>query len=367
MTQSHGVTGTESAGKRRCVEEMKAITFKDRVKIYVYAGDGGNGCSSFRKEKYIPKGGPDGGDGGNGGTIYLRANKDRDSLLDLYYRPHQRADRGQHGTGKQCTGRSGVDLYIEVPCGTQAFLQETDEFVGEVVEDGDTLLVAKGGKGGLGNMHFATPSHQAPRECTPGEEGEIKTLRLELKVVADVGLVGYPNAGKSTLLRALTEAKPKVGSYPFTTLNPIIGTLQYPDFKTLRVADIPGLIDGAHKGIGLGHDFLRHIERSGFLLFVIDMGGVDERHPADDLRSLRRELEMHQADLATRPYAVLANKMDEPMAEMYLEEFVEQTGEKPIPISAALGDGVDAVKQLLRERVIDARTAGPETTEDAAP
>jgi GTP-binding protein len=352
---------------------MKGIAFKDRVFARVQAGDGGNGCCSFRREKYVPKGGPDGGDGGRGGSIHLKASKDVDSLVSLYYQPLQRAQSGGPGSGAQKTGEHGKDLVIPVPCGTTVweiptpeprfdFVDEDEErpekagvfevdrtYLGEVVRSGDTLLVAKGGTGGKGNQHFATPSHQAPREFTEGTKGESRTLILELKSVADVGLVGYPNAGKSTLLAALTNAKPRIAAYPFTTINPIIGTLALDDYTSLRIADIPGLIKDAHKGVGLGHDFLRHIERSGFLLVLIDMAGSDGRNPVDDYRSLKRELKLYSEELVTRPSLVVANKMDEPAAAAYLKEFKRRTKIAPLPISAALGEGVPELKEALLE------------------
>lgn len=350
---------------------MKGIAFKDRVAVHVYAGDGGDGCSSFRREKYIDKGGPDGGDGGRGGTVYLKASKDVDSLVSLYFQPHQRAQHGGHGKGAQRTGLHGNDLIIPVPCGTQAWLlpqlegqqdyhSDPDEpkpdlfkmeraFVGEVLADGDTLLVAQGGRGGKGNQHFATSSHQAPREFTPGTPGEIHTLILELKTVADIGLVGYPNAGKSTLLSILTAAKPKIAPYPFTTLNPLIGTLKFDDYTAVRIADIPGLIDGAHAGVGLGHDFLRHIERSSFLIFVIDMAGTDGRDPVEDYRNLRKELRLHDENLDHRAHVVIANKMDLPEAAEKLVAFARATGETIIPISAETGQGVPELRQTLSD------------------
>ncbi|OQW97314.1 MAG: hypothetical protein BWK77_02015 [Verrucomicrobia bacterium A1] len=331
---------------------MKGITFADRVRAYIYAGDGGDGCSSFRREKYIDKGGPDGGDGGDGGSVYLRASKDQASLLDLYFDPHCRATHGGKGRGKQCTGRGGEDRYLNVPCGTEVRVEETGEFVGEVLQHGDVLLVAQGGKGGLGNMHFATSSHQAPREFTPGTKGEQKVLILELKTVADVGLVGYPNAGKSTVLAAITPARPKIAAYPFTTLHPVIGTVTSEDYgATFKVADIPGLIDGAHNGVGLGHDFLRHIERTKFLLFVIDMAGVDGRNPTEDYRNLRKELKLYNPELQRRPCLVVANKMDLPEAADYLREFKRRTKIKPLPIAAATGAGIPELLELLRASV----------------
>jgi len=328
---------------------MKTPTFKDRVKLYVAAGNGGNGCASFRREKFVPKGGPDGGDGGRGGHVYLVVEPNVDSLLPLYYRPHQKATHGGRGRGKQCHGRNGTDLHIKVPLGTDVRLHGDGTLLGELVEEGQELLVAQGGKGGIGNIHYKTSSHQAPREFTEGELGEEKELLLELKIVADVGLVGYPNAGKSTLLRAISAARPKIAAYPFTTLNPIIGTVEYDDFKAVKVADIPGLIDGAHEGIGLGHDFLRHIERTKFLLFVIDMAGVDGRDPAEDYFNLRKELRLYREDLDHRPYAVIANKMDLPEAAENLEPFKQHVGTTSLEISAQAKQGINPVRTLLHD------------------
>ncbi len=326
---------------------MTTRTFADRVKVNVAAGDGGDGCVAFRREKFVPKGGPAGGNGGAGGSVYIRASKDVDSLIDLYYRPQQRAEPGGRGRGKQCHGRAGRDLHIRVPCGTETRDVETGSFLGEVLEDGDTLLIARGGKGGWGNMRFATSTHQAPRECTPGEKGETRTVIMELKSVADIGLVGYPNAGKSTLLSRISHARPKIAPYPFTTLHPVIGTVPFDDFRTLRMADIPGLIDGAHEGVGLGDDFLRHIERSGFLIFVIDMAGVDGRDPLEDFSNLRRELQLYREDLASRPYLVVGNKMDVAEALQNSASFEKETGERVLPVSAMKGEGIDQLKDAL--------------------
>lgn len=330
---------------------MKPVTFIDRAKIRVHAGNGGNGCCSFRREKFVPKGGPDGGDGGHGGDVILLASKDVDSLIALYFQPHQRAEHGEPGSGQQCHGRNGKDLLIKVPPGTEARL-ENGELLGEVIEDGQTLRVAKGGRGGIGNPHFASSTHQTPREFTKGTPGEEQVLWLELKSVADVGLVGYPNAGKSTLLAAISSARPKTAPYPFTTLHPVIGTVIYDDYRRLRVADIPGLIDGAHRGVGLGHDFLRHIERTRFLVFVIDMAGVDGRRPWEDYASLRKELGLHRAELNQLPFVVAANKMDlEPAAEN-LKQFVAETGQPAVALSAETGEGIEAFKLALYNRVL---------------
>ena len=326
---------------------MKGNSFKDRARIYVTSGRGGNGVATFRREKCIPFGGPDGGDGGRGGHVFLVADHNLDSLLHLVYAPHQRAENGESGMSRQCYGKNGADLYIKVPPGTMVY-DEEGTLQGEVLSPGDEIMLAKGGRGGLGNMHFKTSTHQAPRECTPGGEAEEKTLHLELKVVADVGLVGYPNAGKSTLISKLSNAHPKIAAYPFTTLNPIIGTLMYDDFTTLRMADIPGLIDGAHEGIGLGYEFLRHIERTRFLIFIIDMAGVDGRNPAEDYVNLRKELRLYRHELDSRPYMLVANKMDLPEAWENYKMFVEATGETPVSISASENEGVELIKQQLK-------------------
>ncbi len=326
---------------------MKTITFKDRVRLYVSAGNGGDGCIAFRREKYVPRGGPSGGDGGHGGSVFIKASTQADSLLDLYYRPHQRAEHGGAGRNKDRHGRNGKDLVLSVPRGTLAYNHETGETIGEVVHEGEQLCLAKGGRGGLGNIHFATPSNQAPREATPGTPGEVKTITLELKLVADAALVGYPNAGKSTLLSSLTNARPKIAAYPFTTLNPVIGTVQYEDFHTLTIADIPGLIEGAHEGAGLGHDFLRHIERTNMLVLVLDMAAVDERSPIDDYHSLLHELTEYNPALAERPRVVVANKMDSAIAEENLSAFRQKTGLTPIMASAEDGTGVKEILAAL--------------------
>ena len=326
---------------------MKNITFVDRTKIQALAGNGGNGCRAFRREKYEPHGGPSGGDGGHGGSVILRADKNCASLLDLYFQPLQRAEHGEAGRGKDQYGRHGQDRVALVPLGTEVRDAETGAWLGEVVADGAELLVARGGKGGLGNRHFATSSHQAPTETTPGERGEQKKLILEMKTVADVGLVGYPNAGKSSLLRAISPARPKVGAYPFTTLHPVIGTVIYDDFKKIQVADIPGLIKGAHDGIGLGHHFLRHIERTRFLLIVLDMAGTEMRNPVEDYRNLLEELKLYRADLLERPRRIVANKMDLSEARERLKEFKRRTRQKVLEISAETGLGIADLKAEL--------------------
>jgi GTP-binding protein len=284
--------------------------------------------------------------------VILVGEENVDSLLDLYDHPHQRAEHGDKGGTNQSTGKTGKDLMVKVPLGTVVRLEEKDgPVLGEVLRHGQELMIAKGGVGGKGNIHFKTSSNQAPKECTPGTEGEKRVLWLELKLIADVGLVGYPNSGKSTLLAHLTHAHPKVAPYPFTTVNPIIGTLEFADFSRIRVADIPGLIDGAHEGVGLGHEFLRHIERCGYLLFVLDMGAVDGRDPVEDYQHLREELRLFNSELEDRPFAVIANKMDDPDADARLGEFRRQTGLDPVPVIAELGEGMDDVRALLDREV----------------
>lgn len=328
---------------------MRSVKFIDRVRLHAKAGDGGDGCVSFRREKFVPYGGPDGGDGARGGNVSIEASHNVDSLIALYYRPMQKAGHGGGGRGAQCHGRNGEDLVLPVPPGTEVYSEE-DEPIGEVVAEGNQLIIARGGMGGKGNVHFKTSTHQAPRESTPGTPGEEVIVRLILKSISDIGLVGYPNAGKSTLLRGLSHARPKVAPYPFTTINPIMGTLSFGDFESLRIADIPGLIDGAHKGVGLGYDFLRHIERTRFLLFVIDMAGSDCRDPAGDYLHLREELGLYRTDLPARDHLIVANKMDLPESRENLREFKELTGEDPLQISAKHGDGIDQLKKLLHRK-----------------
>ena len=326
---------------------MKPIAFKDRVKIYAKAGNGGNGIVSFYRDKRTPQGGPDGGDGGHGGSIILKGDPNTDSLNYLHYQPHQRGGNGGHGSSNNKHGRRGKNKIVNVPLGTVIKDPDTEEFIDEITEEGQEIIIAKGGFGGLGNLRFKSSINQAPRECREGTPGEDRAYRLELKLMADVGLVGYPNAGKSTLLTTLTDATPKIAPYPFTTINPILGTLLFENYTRTRIADIPGLIDGAAEGVGLGHYFLRHIERSKFLIFVIDMAAEDGRNPADDYRNLRKELETYNPDLADRPFLVLANKMDEDIAAENLEEFKKETGLDPICISAGLGEGCEKIKEIL--------------------
>jgi GTP-binding protein len=328
---------------------VKGHRFIETAKATLTAGKGGNGCCSFRREKYVPMGGPDGGDGGRGGNIILKADKNADSLLAFHYRPEHCAPDGGHGRGKKMHGKNGADLTLNVPCGTVVSDLATGEVLADLASDGDQVIIARGGKGGMGNVHWLTSTHRGPREHTPGADGEIKKLKLDLKIVADIGLIGFPNAGKSTLIGAISHAHPKVAPYPFTTLYPVIGTIKddpYSDFE-YKVVDIPGLIKNAHKGSGLGHDFLRHVERTRALVFIVDMAGTDGRHPADDYLTLRDEIGCYMKELLERPALVAANKMDMPESARLLKEFVKRTGCKPLKISALTGDGLDVLKKEM--------------------
>ncbi|MEN1927825.1 Obg family GTPase CgtA [Luteimonas sp. MJ250] len=282
----------------------------DEVEITVTAGNGGNGCVGFRREKYIPLGGPDGGDGGNGGDVWLEATRNLNTLVDFRHQRVFRARRGEDGMGQQRYGKGGEDTVIMVPVGTQVMNIDTDEVIGDLVGDGDRLLVARGGKGGLGNIHFKTSVNRAPRKATSGDEGEQRGLRLELKLLADVGLLGFPNAGKSTLIRAVSAATPKVADYPFTTLYPNLGVVSVEPARSFVIADIPGLIEGAADGAGLGALFLRHIQRTGLLLHLVEVEPLDGSNAADQVRAIEHELEKFDAGLMAKPRWLLFNKAD---------------------------------------------------------
>lgn len=327
--------------------------FVDKATITVKGGDGGNGCCSFHREKFIPRGGPDGGDGGGGGNVILEAAESEQSLAALIYNRRYAARNGPPGKGANMHGRKAPDVILKVPVGTVVTDSRTGEAVTDMDVSGKQVIVARGGRGGRGNPRFATSTNRAPREWEPGEPGEERELFLELKTIADVGLVGYPNAGKSTLIRALSAARPKVAPYPFTTLHPVVGVIEYPDYGRLTVADIPGLIDGAHDNVGLGHSFLRHIERTVVLAFVLDMAGCDGRVPWEDLRHLRDELELYMKGLSKRPALIVANKMDLPGSEENLELLRAELASEVIdiiPVKAAEGELGD-LKAKLREMV----------------
>jgi GTP-binding protein len=327
--------------------------FVDQAKIYVKAGNGGAGCVSFRREKYVPKGGPDGGDGGDGGDVILVADPQVHTLYDFYHQVHFKAENGRPGMGKKMKGRDGEDLILKVPVGTIVKDAETGEILGDLVRPGQTLVVARGGRGGRGNARFATPTRQAPRIAEPGKPGEERWLILELKLIADVGLVGFPNAGKSTLLSRISAAKPKIADYPFTTLEPNLGVVRLVEGETFVVADIPGLIEGAHKGVGLGHDFLKHIERTRILLYILDISR--EEKVIEDYKVLKQELELFNPKLLEKEYLIALNKIDimpDPeKIKQLVALFSEEDQKKIYPISAVTGQGVVELLYALWERL----------------
>jgi GTP-binding protein len=388
--------------------------FIDEIKVFARAGHGGAGCVAFTREAFRPKGGPSGGNGGEGGDVILEASHDLNNLIAQYYKPRLIAEKGQAGLGKGMNGKAGKHILIKVPCGTLVWkfptpppaaddplteespeesssddtpvlasstadrplistagpaqaesvdLQtegamegadtpESVELVADLTEHGQRFILCKGGRGGLGNRNFATARLQAPRFAQPGEAGEEGEFRFELRIMADVGLVGYPNAGKSTLLTAISAARPKVAAYPFTTLHPQIGIVEWPDFKRLTVCDVPGLIEGAHQNVGLGHSFLRHIQRCKILVILLDMAGTDNRAPWDDHKKLLKELELYDPTLLDRPRMVVANKMDEPAAAENLKSFKRRVRKTPVlPICAAFDEGLDQFRQMVREAV----------------
>ncbi len=388
--------------------------FIDEIKIYARAGHGGKGCIAFHREAYVAKGGPSGGNGGRGGSVILQADHDLNNLIAQYYQPRLIAPAGEAGLGKGMDGHAGKDLVVKVPCGTLVWriagggrpVEEIEdenedegkkpmfrtstgkrplfrhagsdaaveidlsqeggaagsagsspkgELVADLTENGQQFVLCKGGRGGLGNRNFATAARQTPRFAQPGEPGEEGDYLFELRIMAEVGLVGYPNAGKSTLLTAISKARPKVAPYPFTTLHPQIGIVEYADWHRLTVCDVPGLIEGAHRNVGLGHAFLRHIERCKIIVLLLDMAGTDNRAPWDDYRQLLRELELYDPALLEKSRLVVANKMDVAVAEKNLKEFKKKVRKMPVmPISAAFDQGVEKFKQTIREAVREA-------------
>ena len=386
--------------------------FVDEIKIYGRAGHGGKGCVAFQREKFRPKGGPSGGNGGAGGSVILQADHDLNNLIAQYYQPRLLAQNGENGLGKGMDGHAGKDLIVKVPCGTLiwrlarsadilpatqpgkdfgdeqqkpkfaasvstrplirstsgVWAQEIDlskegsgekssatdkgELIADLTRHGQQFVLCHGGRGGLGNRNFATSVRQTPRFAQPGEPGDEGDFLLELRIIAEVGLVGYPNAGKSTLLTAISKARPKIAPYPFTTLHPQIGIVEYQDFHRLTVCDVPGLIEGAHQNVGLGHAFLRHIERCKILVLLLDMASTDNRAPWDDYRQLLNELELYDTTLLDKPRLVVANKMDEAVAEKNLKQFKKKAKKVSVlPISAAFDQGVEKFKETIREAV----------------
>jgi GTP-binding protein len=387
--------------------------FVDEVKIFARAGHGGKGSVAFLRETFRPKGGPSGGNGGRGGDVILQADHDLNNLIAQYYQPRLVAQNGEQGMGKGMDGHAGKDLLVKVPCGTLVWRSvhapsttssggkasedpkpetlrlstgrrgiiryaggerameinlddeaeapaeissaEKGELVADLTTHGQQFVLCKSGRGGLGNRNFATARHQAPRFAQPGEPGEEGDFLLELRIIADVGLVGYPNAGKSTLLTAISKARPKVAPYPFTTLHPQIGIVEYPDWRRLTVCDVPGLIEGAHQNVGLGHSFLRHIERCKVLVLLLDMAATDGRRPWDDYQNLLNELELYDRTLIEKPRIVVANKMDEPVAVEHLKKFKRRIRRtRVLPMAAAFDEGVEKFKETIREAVEDA-------------
>jgi GTPase len=329
------------------------MQFIDQAEIQVQAGNGGDGMASFRREKYVPAGGPNGGNGGWGGDIILKSVENLQTLLDFRYNRLYKGEHGKKGGTNNCTGASGDDLIIEVPCGTMVYNNETDEIIGDLTIPNETLLVAKGGKGGMGNSCFLTNQNRAPEFAQPGKEGALASLRLELKLLAEVGIIGLPNAGKSTLISALSAAKPKIADYPFTTLIPNLGVVRKPTGDGTVFADIPGLVEGAHIGIGLGHDFLRHVERTRLLIHLVDVTAID---PAHDYKTIKSELAQYGRGLSDRPQILVINKLDaflpeDPDLQAIIDSIETAAGEKALLISAVTRQGLDSLMNIVWKKL----------------
>jgi GTP-binding protein len=334
------------------------MLFLDQARILVKAGDGGNGCMAFRREKYVPRGGPSGGDGGRGGDVFLVSTVHQNTLLQFSFNPEHRAQRGRHGEGSNCTGAAGESIDVLVPVGTVVYADDSGARLFDFTEPGQRYLVARGGRGGRGNAGRATPTHQAPTEHEPGRPGEEKRLRLELKLLADVGLVGFPNAGKSTLISRISAARPKIADYAFTTIEPNLGVVQLEDCRSFVVADLPGLIEGAHSGAGLGIQFLRHIERTRLLAHLVDLSESTGREPEEDFEIIMRELASFSEELAKKPMIVVAAKMDaaqDPERVARLRSLAEARGLPLFEISSVTGQGIEALKHAMAERVLSPR------------
>jgi GTP-binding protein len=332
--------------------------FVDRIKVFAQAGKGGRGCVSFRREKFVPKGGPDGGDGGRGGDVILRADVHVDNLSNLFYEPIIKAKNGGHGQGKKMHGRGAVPKIVKVPIGTVVLpdrsqttnpAKDNGAPIADLTREGEEFVLCEGGRGGKGNVHFKSSKNRAPIQYGEGEEGEQGHFIFELRTMADAALVGYPNAGKSTLLGKISAAHPKVAPYPFTTLHPIVGVIEFDGYRRASIADVPGLIEGAHRNVGLGHDFLRHITRCRILLFVLDIAGSEGRHPIEDLQNLRREIDLYDSRLSQRPWRIIANKMDLPGAEENFDALRKRfRGVEVVGISAAQSQGLADLKERLK-------------------
>ena len=329
--------------------------FLDQAEIFVSAGDGGHGCVSFRREKFVPKGGPDGGDGGRGGSVFLHARGDIDTLHDFAGKHHWHAERGGDGAGRNMHGKNGADLIIPVPPGTIVTDLDADLVIKDLAACDISVCVARGGRGGKGNRQFATPSNQTPRFAEEGKPGQQRRLQLELKLIADIGFVGLPNAGKSTLLSRISAARPKVASYPFTTIDPYLGIVELTDYRRFVVADIPGLIEGSHRGLGLGHDFLRHIERTRIILHLVDIAALDGADPLANYHTIRNELTRYSPLLAGKPEIIVASKMDLDPDQQKLCEFQQRLAQPVQAISAVTGAGLASLAEILWKNVQQVR------------
>lgn len=334
------------------------MKFVDYAKIYAKAGDGGRGCVSFRREKHVPRGGPNGGDGGRGGNVIFRASCELNTLLDLRYKKEYRAQRGEHGKGSNMHGKDGLDLIVQVPVGTLLKDAESGRAIADLERDGAEVVAARAGRGGLGNANFATSTRQAPRYAQPGEPGEERWLEIELKLLADVGLIGLPNAGKSTLISVISAARPKIADYPFTTLVPNLGVVKPEGLNSFVVADMPGIIEGAHTGTGLGLQFLRHIERTSILLHLVDISDTVTSDPVDDFEKISRELVLYSPELSRKPVAVAGTKLDIVRDGTRLRRLSEYCGDKKLDffsVSAATGEGIHKLVMFMSSRVNEKR------------
>jgi len=349
------LSGKSSTLNTYAINRVLNTVFLDRVKIKIKAGDGGNGVTAFRREKFVPRGGPSGGDGGRGGSVWLESDEGLNTLLHLRYNPEHKAERGRHGEGSNRHGKDGEDVTVRVPVGTQVFELGSSELLFDFTEPGQRYMAAKGGKGGWGNAHFATPTRRAPKFHYSGRPGGERELQLELKLIADVGLVGFPNAGKSTLISVISAAKPKIADYPFTTLEPNLGVVDLGNYKTFVVADIPGLIEGASEGAGLGDRFLRHVERTKIILHLVDVSSLSERDPVEDYKIINRELKNYDENLANRPQIIVATKVDaidEPERLEALRKQAKKDRKEFFAISSVTGTGVKELVSATAARLL---------------